>query len=90
MPLHAMAKDAALLVSEIFEKGLEPPLWNSVRQSLFVGDLFFFMLALTIYQKFVSAPLKSRHPKGGVGGPDPGGGGLFNFNREPQGGSYLI
>ena len=37
-----MAKAAAFLPLEIFEKGLEPPLWNSVWQLLFAGDCFFF------------------------------------------------
>ena len=36
MPLHAMAKAAAFLLLEIFEKGWEPPVWNSVWQLLFV------------------------------------------------------
>jgi hypothetical protein len=43
MPLHAAATAAAFLPSEIFEKGLEPPLWNSVWQLLFAG-VFLFLL----------------------------------------------
>ena len=51
MPLHAMAKAAAFLVLDIFEKGLEPPLWNSVWQLLFAGDLFFFSCWLSRFTK---------------------------------------
>ena len=72
MPLHAMAKAAAFLPSQSFEKGLEPPLGNSVWQLLFAGDLFFFTVALTIApKKLFSAPKKSAPAGWGLGGPNP-------------------
>ena len=66
-----MAKAAAFLTLEIFEKDLDPPLWNSVWQMLFVGDLFLSRWLSPLHQKFVSAPLQTRHPRGGGSPPPP-------------------
>ena len=72
MPLHAMAKAAAFLPLEIFEKGLEPPVWNSVWQLLFAGDLFFHVESHRFTKNSFRRPSKLGPPPGEGGAqPDP-------------------
>ena len=73
MPLHAMVKAAAFLPVEIFEKGLEPPVWNSVWQLLFAGDLFFHVESHSFTKNSFRRPSKLAPPpgEGGVAQPDP-------------------
>ena len=56
---------------EVFEKGLEPPVWNSGWQLLFAGDLCFFHVGSHDRTKNFWAPLKTRQTKGGVDPPTP-------------------
>ena len=69
MPLRAMAKAAAFLPLEMFEKGLGPPVRNAVWRWPFGDLLFVFMLALTIApKKFVNTSKNSAPQQGGLGG----------------------
>ena len=68
MPLHPMGKAAAFLPLEIFEKGLKPPLWNSVWHMLFVADFFSFHVGSHDCTNFFFGHFKNSAPQGVWGG----------------------
>ena len=72
-PLHAMAKAAAFLPLEIFEKGLEGLVWNSVWQLLIAGGLCFSCWLSRLHQKKNFGTSKNSAPqeRGGGGGGAP-------------------
>ena len=69
--LHAIAKAAAFLPLDIFEKGLEAPLWNSVWHVLFAGDFFLGSHSCTKIFFDTSQKLGSPRGRGGGGGDPP-------------------